>query len=178
MEKISIEGNRFTSIVISLCSTSFVGLYCFYWLKFLITGNPMGMTPIYVILFTLLTFLFLIFAIVFVKKSIQKNNGVIIDDLGISDFSSGVSVGLIEWKDITGIRTKGFGDLSFLLIDTIDPRKYIREANKIKGAALWYNYQIHGTPLTIGANLLNISFKELEEKIRTGFKESRNAACR
>jgi hypothetical protein len=103
------------------------------------------------------------------KKLFDNKSGLIVDENGIIDNSSGVSIGLIEWKDISGIRTKQVMSTKFLLIDTIDPEKYIQKANKFKGRIMRSNLYMYGTPLSIASNALKYNFNDLDKLLHTEF---------
>lgn len=113
------------------------------------------------------------FAFVFILKKLRNNApAIIIDQHGITDYSSAVSVGLIEWDDITGIRKLEGKDTKapFLLIDTALPDKYIAKAgSKIKAGAMKVNKKLYGSPLTIGANGLSYDIDELKEAITEAY---------
>lgn len=61
-------------------------------------------------------------------KLFDKKAGLIIDSSGITDNTSAVSIGLIEWSDILGIRTEQIMSTKFLLIDVENPKKYLDKA--------------------------------------------------
>ena len=111
-----------------------------------------------------------------IKKLFDKKIGLIIDSNGITDNSNASSIGLIEWTDITGIRTEKVMSTKFLLIDTINPEKYIGKAkNSIKAKLMRANMNMYRTPLSITANTLKFDFNELEKIINSEFKKNKNA---
>lgn len=102
----------------------------------------------------------------------DKKAGIIIDEKGIWDNSSGVSVGLIEWDDILGIRKVSVSGTSFLLIDVSNPEKYInRLSGVIKKIAVKANKKNYGTPISISANGLKTKLDILENQIIKAFEE-------
>lgn len=109
--------------------------------------------------------------IIGLTKLFDGKAGLVIDEKGITDNSSGVSAGLIEWRDITGIRTEQIMANKFLLIDTAQPNKYIERANRVKGRIMQSNLKLYGTPLAIASTALKFNFKELEALIRTEFEK-------
>lgn len=107
-----------------------------------------------------------------VKKLFDPNAGMIIDDRGIWDNSSGSSVGLIEWADITGIVTSQVSATRLLMIMTDQPDKYINKAkNRVSEKALIMNHKMFGTPISITSSALQISFDDLERLIMKEWKK-------
>jgi hypothetical protein len=110
-----------------------------------------------------------------IKKLIDKKAGLIIDSNGITDNTNASSIGLIEWNDISGIRIKQVKSTKFLLIDIVNPEKYIEKAkNKIQAKLLNANMNMYETPLSITSNTLKYDFKELEKLIQTELKKIKN----
>jgi len=102
------------------------------------------------------------------KKLFDKRIGLIIDSDGITDNTSGVSIGLIEWNDILEIRADEVMSTKFLLIYTVDPEKYIKKAkNKFQARLLRANYSMYKTPLSISSTALKFNFGELEKLIQS-----------
>lgn len=109
-----------------------------------------------------------------IKKMFDKKPGLRIDENGIWDNSSGVSAGLIAWKDVLRIRKINVSGTRFLLIDVQNPEKYIDSAKGgLKKMAMKANTKKYGTPISISANGLRIKFKALEELIARAFKNYR-----
>jgi hypothetical protein len=110
-----------------------------------------------------------------IKKLFDNRAGLIIDSNGITDNSNASSIGLIEWNDISEIRTKQVMSTKFILIDTINPEKYIGKAkNGIQARLMKANMNIYETPLSITSNTLQYDFGELEKLIQTQFKSNKN----
>jgi hypothetical protein len=108
-----------------------------------------------------------------VLKLSDKKPGLIVDDAGITDNASAVAAGLILWKDITGIRTKQISTTKFLLIDTINPERYMEGVSSVKKGIMRMNMKMYGTPVTIAASALQYNFNDLEQIIRQRFEQSR-----
>ena len=106
-----------------------------------------------------------------IKKMFDKKPGLRIDENGIWDNSSGVSAGLIAWKDILKIRKISVSGTRFLLIDVQNPEAYIDNAKgRIKKMAMKTNTKKYGTPISISSNGLSIKFNALEELILEAFE--------
>ena len=106
------------------------------------------------------------------KKLFDKKLGLILDRNGITDNSNASSIGLIEWNDISAIKTRQVMSTQFLLIYVINPEKYIGKGNsKLKIRLMRYNMKMYGTPISITANTLKYSFVKLEQLVQSTFKK-------
>jgi hypothetical protein len=102
--------------------------------------------------------------IAIIKKLFDKKIGVVINEKGIIDNTSGSEIGLIEWKDITNIRISNVMSTRFLLLDTDNSQKYLERKPKLKA-----NMKLYGTPIVISSVSLKSNFDELEQIIRNEF---------
>ena len=116
---------------------------------------------------------FSIIGSVFLFKKIFDNKiGLLIDSEGITDNSNAISIGLIMWEDIKDVRIINVMSTKFLVIELINPEKYlINTKNNIKLKLMNYNLKMYGTPVTITSNTLDCSFEELENHIIGSFEE-------
>lgn len=105
------------------------------------------------------------------KKIFDRTPGLIVDDKGVTDNSSGVCVGLIGWKDIAGISKYEVMSTKFLLIHVYNPEKYLVKANKTKARIMKANMKMAGTPLTISSTALQCDFTELTKSVTDAFEE-------
>ena len=63
----------------------------------------------------------------------------------------------------------------FLLIDIVNPEKYIGKAkNRIQAKLMKVNLNMYETPLSITSNTLKYDFGELEELIKKELKRNKN----
>ncbi len=98
------------------------------------------------------------------KKIFDSKVGLLIDEKGIIDNSSGVSIGFIPWKDIIGIETARVYSTKFIILFTGVPEKYIEKGkNLLHKKAMQANYKMVGSPLSINTQSLKIKHKELEQ---------------
>tara|TARA_R110002096_G_scaffold410542_1_gene610295 strand:- start:1297 stop:1848 length:552 start_codon:yes stop_codon:yes gene_type:complete len=112
----------------------------------------------------------------FIKKLFDKKVGLIIDEKGITDNSSALSIGLIEWKDINGIELTQVNSIKFLRIGVKNPEEYISKAkNGIKAKIMKINMNMYGSPIYITSNSLKYNFEELETIVQSEFKKNKNA---
>ena len=105
---------------------------------------------------------------VFITRKVFSNKpGLIINDEGIQDNSNATSIGLIEWNDITGVKTLERASSKILVIKTSEPEKYIERAgNFISKKAMKANNKMYGSPLSIISNSLKIKLSELESLVQ------------
>lgn len=95
---------------------------------------------------------------------------------GINDNSSGASVGLINWEDISGISTSEIASTKFILIETTNPDKYINRAkNGLAKRAMKANAKMYGTPISISSNTLKIKHNALFDIIERGYQKMKNS---
>jgi hypothetical protein len=124
-------------------------------------------------IFGFLTVVFFGMCLIFLfKKLFDSKTGLIIDESGITDNSNSTSVGLIEWLDITGIRTIQIASTKILIIDTNKSEKYIKRAtNAISKRAMKANHRMYGSPLSIISSSLKIKYGDLEQLIKMEFSK-------
>lgn len=109
-----------------------------------------------------------------VKKLSDNNLGLIIDNEGITDNSSGVAVGLIPWTDIDSITTETVANQNFLMINVKNPQEYIgKQTGLIKRKAMEINYRTYGSPISISANSLKCNFNDLYQMINDRFQSAK-----
>ena len=76
------------------------------------------------------------------RKLFVKTIGLTIDKNGITDNTNASSVGLINWTDITKIRTEEVMSTKFLLIFIDNPEKYLDKVNSFKRKLLKGNTDV------------------------------------
>ena len=103
--------------------------------------------------------------------------GLIIDDHGLVDYSSGISAGVILWSEITDISVIVLHQQKLIMLYVTEPQSIInRQTNMLKRKIMELNYKMYGTPVSITASGLKISFDDLLEIIMQSFKEKKNIA--
>lgn len=108
------------------------------------------------------------------RKLFSHKPGFVIDDSGITDNSSGISVGAIPWNDIYNINFVMAQRQKFIMIYVKNPEEYINnQSSFIKKKMMQMNHKLYGSPLAISANSLNTSFGQLFNLLRNEF-ETRN----
>jgi hypothetical protein len=105
-------------------------------------------------------------------KLFDRKPGIVINEKGIYDNSSGLSAGMISWSDIITINTVTVNKQKFLLIVVKNPKAYLKKTdNFLKYRAKKMNYKYYGTPICISANSLQIKFDELYKLLVEKMKE-------
>jgi len=100
--------------------------------------------------------------VIILRKFSDKNPGLIISRQGITDNSSGVSAGLITWKDIQEIKISKIMSEKFIILVVRNPQYYLdKVTNPLKRNTIKINCKIYGSPISISANALQTNFNEL-----------------
>lgn len=111
-------------------------------------------------------------AVFIFKKLLCKSDGLHIDHTGIIDNSTAVSVGFIPWSDIEDIQTVHTAGQAFVAVYVRKPEHYIeRQPGNFARKVLRSQYKNFGTPVYISANTLRINHKQLENLLKTAFRE-------
>lgn len=121
-------------------------------------GNPTRLLVlgiIAILIFGLLT-------IYIARKLTDNKPGLIIDNIGLIDNSSGVSAGQILWSDIEDISVLEIHRQKLIMLQVKNPQDYIdKQTSVLKKKLMQMNFNIYGTPLSITSNSLQIKFEEL-----------------
>jgi hypothetical protein len=122
-------------------------------------------------------FFFGLCSIFFISKLPDKKPGLIIDDTGLVDNSSGLAVGQILWTDIENISVIEIHRQKLIMLIVKNPQDYItRQRSFFKRKGMEFNYKNYETPLSITANGLRISFDQLLDLLTKKFIETRTNA--
>ncbi len=104
------------------------------------------------------------------KKLTDKTPGLIINKIGLTDNSGGLSVGMIPWNDIKAITIETAANQRFLMIKVKNPDEYIeKQKGLVKKKAMQMNNNYYGSPISISANGLKCNFDELYKTIKDKF---------
>jgi hypothetical protein len=100
---------------------------------------------------------------IFIAKKLYDNKpGLIIDNIGITDNSNGVSAGLIVWSDIEKIYDVQINKQKIIIIEVKNPQEYIdKQLSYLKRKLMLFGLNMYGTPLSITSNTLQIKHDEL-----------------
>lgn len=109
----------------------------------------------------------------FIRKLFDTKTGLIIDSNGITDNSSGLSVGYIPWSDIEQISVVEIHKQKLILLHVKNPQQYIdKQTSFLKRKSMELNNKMYQTPLSISTNGLKISFDKLFALITKRFEEA------
>jgi len=89
------------------------------------------------------------FLTVWIFKLLDRKPGIQVDDNGILDNSTSISVGKIPWSDIESVKPSNYSS-NVITVMLKDPAKYIDlQKNQIKKKLLKANYKKSGSPVNI-----------------------------
>jgi hypothetical protein len=172
-EQIEIPLSKTKLILTLLGAIAFVGLGFWFLINppkssIPILGNP---TILFIVGLISIIFFGLVTATVFRKLS-DKNAGLIINRQGIIDNSSGVSAGLVSWKDIQEIKVTQIMNQKFLMFIVNNPQEYLDKVpNTLKRKGMEMNYRTYGSPISISAVSLQTNFDALHKLLLEKMKE-------
>lgn len=131
------------------------------------------LNPVFLFFIGAISVLFFGFCAVFTfRKLLDKNPGIIINQKGFIDNSSGLSVGLVLWLDIQKIEIFTVNNQKFLMFILKNPQDYLNKAtNKLKKKSMEINYKWYGSPICISANSLKTNTKDLHRLLTEKMKE-------
>ena len=113
-------------------------------------------------------------AIFCIRKLSDNKPGLIFDDTGLVDNSSGLSAGHILWADIENFSVIEIHKQKLIMLRVKNPRYYIdRERNFLKRKGMELNNKMYGTPLSITSNGLKTSLDNLLTMLNDKLLESR-----
>jgi hypothetical protein len=168
--EIAMSKSKMTKMLTGSIAFVLIGLWLLIFQPTI--GNPLFDNVIVKYGIAIAAILFFGYTLFFsIKKLADKKPGIVIDDSGIYDNSSAVSVGLIPWTDIRQISTVTVMRQEFVIIGVSNPEHYInKQPNFLKRKGMQYNYKNYGSPIAISANGLKCNVKDLvrllEERIR------------
>ncbi len=110
----------------------------------------------------------------FLSKFVSNKPGLTIDESGLTDNSSGVAIGRIDWIDVNEINVIHIQRQKMIMIYLKNPQVYIdKQTNYLKRKIMVFNEKIYKTPIIIPANGLKISFKDLITLIKEYYNRSK-----
>lgn len=165
LRPVSISLNKLKLVKLLLGAVAFVGFGIWFTIKpSTFAKGPFGLmgdTGIIIVGWASIAF-FGACAVIAFFKLLDNSPGLVVDGTGINDNSSGVSVGLITWDDITGLTVRQVYKQQYITILVKNPEEYIsRCKNAFKRRAIKLNYQMYGSPINITSTTLKCSFDEL-----------------
>jgi hypothetical protein len=131
-------------------------------------GNTSGRyayvkNPIFHVVVGSVLVLFFGFCAVFIfRKLFDTKPGLIINQKGFIDNSSGLSAELVLWSDIKEIKIITINNQKLIMFILNNPQDYLNKVtNKLKKKGMEINYKWYGAPISISANSLQTNYKEL-----------------
>jgi hypothetical protein len=170
--RIEVPLSRAKIVLILLGSAGFVAIAIAIWPAVSLT--PRGSLEIVIALAAAIVF-FGACGLYALWKLFDAAPGLVIDEQGIVDNSSGISAGRIPWSDIVGVHVTTLRRQRFLTIEVSEPTKYVERASFLKRQMVRLNAKYFGGPIQISAIALKIDFDELVNIISRRFAEHRRA---
>jgi hypothetical protein len=104
------------------------------------------------------------------RKLFDNTPGIVVSADGITDNSSGVSVGFIPWTDIVDIKEITVVNQPLISLVLKTPQAYINKQPVLAQKLLQLNYDLYGTVVTISANGLQCNHHYLKVLLNEYFK--------
>ncbi len=96
------------------------------------------------------------------KKLKDKSAGLLINNKGITDTSSDISIGQIFWKDVIEVDRASSLKHQLLLINVKNENNYVKNAkNTAISRLLRQNIRLYKTPVAINSSNLELSLEEI-----------------
>ncbi len=110
-----------------------------------------------------------------IKRIIKSELALIIDSKGLNVYPKKSLSEYIEWKDILGFREIKIHSTRILIIDVKHPDYWIeKETSSIRRKLMQFNLNNYDSPFNIAAAGLDISYKELNDKLHSYFEKYKN----
>ena len=162
METKEINFKNWYLILLSLGGILFViaGIYIIF--VFFSDDSLFPSYPIVQIIVGIISILFFGFVtIIIFRKIFGKKPGLIIDNTGIMDNSTGFSAKHIKWENIIGIKSFNIVIIKFIIVIINNPKEYFK---RYKIGRL--DYIMTGSPINIYTNVLKCKHKVLVDILR------------
>jgi hypothetical protein len=108
--------------------------------------------------------------VIHLRKLGETEPGVIINEEGITDNSSALKVGMIPWKDVSGLKAAKVMRQQFLMVVVNNPDEYIaRQPSAFKRKSMEYNLRQYGSPIALNAVALDCNLQELAVHVESAW---------
>ena len=97
------------------------------------------------------------------RKLFDRRPGLELTPEGFIDNSSGVSVGLVPWAEVTGLGVWELGAARTIVLAVRDPEKYVARGGPLRRRVNRANLHLCGSPVVVSSASLQIGFDELLE---------------
>lgn len=92
--------------------------------------------------------------------------GLVVNADGVT-YNAGIDgVGLVAWRDITGIEPLDTPRMDFIRISLKDPAKYVQRSNPVMRPLAWLNWKFYGSPIHMSAFFLAVDRDTLLAELR------------
>lgn len=113
--------------------------------------------------------------LVLLKMLFRKNPALIINEKGITDYSSFISIGLIHWEDIIYIKAGKVKSTQFITIHVKNKKKYLSlSKNRFQNYMMKLNSKYYHSPIHINTSALRGKHDELSNTIHKAFDVYKN----
>lgn len=159
--EIALNKSRIFATLIGAFSFVAVGFVMIFFAAYSERMHPIEKVLLVVV--GLISILFFGFAGISIsRKFTDPSPGLIIDEYGVTDNSSGLSSGFIHWENIAQVNSINMVNQQFVVIILYDPEEIIDHYTKtLSKMAARKNLQLSGSPVNISANSLKCSHDEL-----------------
>lgn len=171
MNEITIKSSKTKIVLLMLASIVFV-LVCIWLLVYPYATNILTGTLVYPV--AILGIIFFGFCGLYALSKIFDNTpGLIINDKGITDNSSAVSVGFVDWKDITNVSVTDVFGQKFVTVEVSNSNDLISKQGFLKRFLLNVNMQGYKSPVQLSSVTLKATTEDIFNGISKGLTEFR-----
>lgn len=173
--RIEIQLSKTKLLLLLLGSLTFVGLGLWFVIDPPANQHYYRYSPTTILIVGYASIIFFgLCSLIAIRKLSDNKPGLIIDDLGLTDNSSGVSGGRIPWTDISHISVIEIQRRKIIMLQVNNPQDYIgRQTNGLKRKLMKINLNKFGSPISISSNALKISFTELHKLLVDNFEAAK-----
>ena len=111
------------------------------------------------------------FGAAWILTLLRAGPGLVVDDTGFDDHSSGVAVGRVPWADVTSMSEWSAFGRSSVVVTVRDPEVYLARLGRLARLAATANRRLVGSPVTVASSGLKTSFASLSTLLREGFEQ-------
>ena len=173
--QIEIPLSKKKLILMLIGSVGFIAAGLWFVIHPPIISNPFFGNPTVIFVTGIAAILFFGLCAVYIARKLPDNKpGLIINNVGLTDNSSGVSARQILWSDIENISVIEIHRQKLIMLAVKNPQEYIdKQTSGLKRKIMQMNFNMYGAPLSITSNSLQIKFDELLNILNNHLNTSR-----
>ncbi len=173
--QIEISFNKKKLIFLIIGAIAFILIGLWFVIAPPTISNPIFGNPTQLFILGIIIIIFFGLCAIYIARKITDNRpGLIINKIGLTDNSSGVSAGQILWSDIESISVVEIHRQKLIMFQVKNPQDYInKQTSGFKRKMFQMNFKMYGTPLSITSTSLKIKFDELLNILKDELKASR-----